>query len=226
MAQSSGLAFRLVSAGFDTSRIRLLRLHEGNIGLLFQPVNSPSVIHFQTGNLAPRRFIAFSRRVPRPVDLVVDVNSQDATQAFCRTNASRKRRPPIIVHFVPTARGLSQNEHTRIHRMLIETELFSEEFLKSPPPLLRLVSQAVPTSDFEELIRVHAVLDVRFRHGHVEGSFWPFLTVGQQKIACTSPIVNTKRQEAINFRTSARRFADNVGSLFCDLAPGPERQSL
>ena len=65
--------------------------------------------------------------------------------------------------------------------MLIETELLSEEFLGSPPPLLRLVSQAVPTSDFEELIGVHAVLDVRFRHGYVEVSLWPFLPVGQQK---------------------------------------------
>ena len=78
--------------------------------------------------------------------------------------------------------------------MLIDTELLDGEFLKSPPPLLRLVSQAVSSSDFEALIRVHAFLDVRFRHG----AFVLSSLLASGEASCTSPIVNTNRQEAVN----------------------------
>ena len=95
--------------------------------------------------------------------------------------------------------------------MSIEPKLLSEEFLKRSPPLLRLVSQAVSSSDFEELIRVRAFLDVRFRHDHVEGPCGFFLLVSQQKCRFTSPTVNTKRHEAINCKNIARPLVDNVG---------------
>ena len=47
---------------------------------------------------------------------------------------------------------------TRIHRVLIETKLLNEEFLKR-----------------------RAFLDIRSRHGHVEGSLWSSFPVGRQK---------------------------------------------
>ena len=91
--------------------------------------------------------------------------------------------------------------------MLIETKLH-DEFLKSPP-LLKLVSQAVSSSDFEELIRVQAFLDIRLRHGHVEEPLWPFLHCRPaRKAACTSLTVNTKTtrgDQQQNQRSAIRR---------------------
>ena len=39
----------------------------------------------------------------------------------------------IVVYLVQATRGLSQEEHARIQRMLVETQFAVEKFLKSPP---------------------------------------------------------------------------------------------
>ena len=65
--------------------------------------------------------------------------------------------------------------------MLVGTQLFDEEIFRSLPPLLRLIPQAVSSSDFKELVGVQPFLDVRLRHGHMERSLWPFLPVSQQE---------------------------------------------
>ena len=103
MAQSSGFAFRLVSAGFDTSRTRLLRLQNGKIGLLFQPGAfelSPASNPFPEGTSRPQTFHRILPvRASSAIDLIVNVNSQDSTQAFLWTNV------PIIMHLAPPGRG-------------------------------------------------------------------------------------------------------------------------
>ena len=55
------------------------------------------------------------------------------------------------------------------------------KFSEGLPPLLRLIPQAVSSSDFKELVGVQTFLDVRLRHGHMERSLWPFLPVSQQE---------------------------------------------
>ena len=73
------------------------------------------------------------------------------------------------------------NEYTWIYRMLIETQLLNEKLLKSPPPMLRLSSQAVSSFYFTELVGVQAFLNVQLRHSHVERFPWPLFPVSQQK---------------------------------------------
>ena len=106
----------------------------GKIGLLF--VNSPLPVSHFGKEISPAKVSSHSpsARASSAIDLIVNVNSQDSTQASRRTNVSRKCHHLIVVQLVPAARGLFRNEHTRIHRVLIGTKLLNEELVKSPPP--------------------------------------------------------------------------------------------
>ena len=146
----------------------------GKIGLLIQP----RVCEFSTareplsgGKTSTQSFhCILPSCASSTVDLIVDMNSQDFTQTAWKTSVSRGVLQHVILQSVPATRGFYQNEHTRIHWMLIETQVLGEE-LEGPPPLLGLIPQAISYPDFKDLFRVHAFFDVGRRHGNGEGPF-------------------------------------------------------
>ena len=114
---------------FDTSRVRLLRLHKRKIGLLFQPRTcelTSAMNPFPGGKSRSQGFHRFPpARASSAIDLIVNVNSQDSRLPGGPTSPESVVTPPSCT-LLPRLEG-SQNEHARIHRMLIEIKLFSEE---------------------------------------------------------------------------------------------------
>ena len=214
MAQSSGFAFRLVFGGLTSVACGFWECTVEKIRLLFQP--GACKLSTASDPLSQSFHRILLSHASSTIDLIVNMDSQDCTQTSWRTNVSRGDHGHLVVRLVPGARRFSQNKHTRIHRMLKETELLNEEPLKRSPPLLWLISQAVPSLDLKKLVGMHALFEMRLRHGHVERSLRPLLSA-TRNAACMSPIGITKRHEAINCRV-ARLFVDNVGfSVFRSL---------
>ena len=170
---------------FDLSRVCLLGLYNCKIRLLFQPgacklsTASDPLLEGKPGSQSLHRIIP--SHASSTIDLIVNMDSQDSTQTSRRTKVSRGDHRHLVVHLVPVALRFSQNKHTRIHRMLTETQLLNEEPPKRLPPLLWLISKAVPSLGLKKLVRVHALFDVRLRHGHEERSLRLLFPVSQQK---------------------------------------------
>ena len=71
----------------DTSRKRLLKLHKRKIGLLFQP----GACELTSGKSRSHAFHRiFPARASSAIDLIVNVNSQDSTQASWRANVQNE----------------------------------------------------------------------------------------------------------------------------------------
>ena len=124
----SGFALRFVLAGLTPVAY----------GEIQEAVNSPLPDAYfwkrESGSQPFHRILPMYASLP--IDLIVNANAQDSTQTSQRTKGSRGDHQHIVVQLFSATQELSQNEHTRIHRMLVETQLLGEELLKRPyPPL-------------------------------------------------------------------------------------------